>query len=178
MCYRLCPFQGISRCVGGNGHHGNSFSHIRKEKLCLAKTRCPCERWAQHLPRGKDLVVSPPEWHQAFDHPCLSLQTYMLQSYEGSKLWSSLVPSATFMKVPQQFGLQSRAPTSGLISPSPRRWLRLGRVFSRSLCSFWKGFQGRRHAGRAKRSSHENLSDRGEVLVAWARIFSYRVEQG
>lgn len=75
----------------------------------MAKARSPSEGWAQNPPKGKDLMESPPEWHQGFDHPCLSLQTCVLQSYEGSELWSSLVPSATSMKVLQGFGLQSRA---------------------------------------------------------------------
>lgn len=108
MCRRLCPFQDISPCVGGDGQRGSSFSHIRKEEPRLAKTGSPPERWAQHPPKSKDIIVSPPEWHRGFAHPCLSLQTF-----EGSKLWSSPVLSVTSRKVLQGFGLRSRASIPG-----------------------------------------------------------------
>lgn len=54
-CHCLCPFQG--------------FFPIRKEKLHLAKTRSPCERWVQLLPTIQ-VLLSSPEWHQDFGHPC------------------------------------------------------------------------------------------------------------
>lgn len=107
MCRQFYFFQDISPCVGGDDHCGNSFS-IRKEKPRLAKTGSPRERWAQHPPKSKDILVSPPEWHRGFAHPCVSLRTF-----KGSKLWSSPVLSATSRKVLQGIGLRSRASIPG-----------------------------------------------------------------
>lgn len=180
-CCWLCPFHDISPCVGGNSCHAISFSHINKLKLGMAKAKVSMRGVGSASPKGRNLLANPPEWHQGFDHPSLSLQTCVLQIYKVSKLWSSLVPSATSMRCRRDLGsgaeLKSPAPTSGLISPSAQRWLRLSRVFSRSLCSFWKRFQGRRRVGRAKHSSHEKLLI-GERCW-WRRpgFFFYRAEQ-
>lgn len=72
-------------CLGGRCR--NSFSLIRMEKLCLAKSRSPRERWAQLLPKRQDLLVSP------------SLTTPAdLPISEDSKFWSSLLPCATSLE--------------------------------------------------------------------------------
>lgn len=155
-CHCLCPFQG--------------FFPIRKEKLHLAKTRSPCERWVQLLPTIQ-VLLSSPEWHQDFGHPCRPSSFRAMRTpmdplchihEKATGIWALEQSSNPHLPPP--------APSH----PHPQRWLHF-----QELMQLFGSFQARRDVRQAKHSSHKNLSDRDDVLVASARnSFSCGAEQG